>query len=242
MAGATDPSRMPLPLLFALPLAHPLPLALSERPAAISYLPAPPAPLDEPDTLARRSFELWAGLGLGLPHCAVSSGDGCAALRPGAEFSLLGLMRPAPWFAFGLSARYATFSVTPTGDDWQSAASASFVGAAARVYAFESGRFDPYLELNLGAGALSLDVHAGNAGRREHVTLAPALRSALGFDLLLNSWLRCGAYLSYSRYLPGSVSRCGALGCTAVAAGDSTLTLGSTALGVSLGWTAGELL
>ena len=231
-------------LVFALPLLGELALSappIGQRPAAISYLPQEPAPLDEPPELARRLFELGSELALGIPHCAESRGNGCAALRAGPEFSLTGLLRPIPHFAFGASARVGRFSESSEGDAWQSSGQSTFFGLAARVYAFESGRFDPYLELDLGAGAVSLDVLAAS-GRRERAALLPALRSALGLDWALTSWLRCGAFLGYSQYLSGSASRCGAGGCSAISASQSSLIRGTTSLGLSLGIRAGEML
>jgi hypothetical protein len=114
-------------------------------------------------------------------------------------------------------------------------------GLSGRVYAFETGRFDPYFELELGAGAVSLEVLA-TSGRRERAALLPAVRSALGFDWALTSWFRCGAFLGYSQYLSGSVARCGPSGCTAISAGESSLVRGSTSFGVALGFTAGQML
>jgi hypothetical protein len=227
---------------MVLPFALEAPSAvIADRPSPLNYLAPAPAPLDDTPELPRRMYQLGPEVGVALPQCAASSGNGCAALHAGPELALFALVRPAPHFAFGASARRASFSVSPDGAGWQTSATASLFALSARVYALESGRFDPYLELDFGAGTLALEVRGENA-RREDVALSPALRSALGVDVLLNTWLRCGAFISYSRYFSGSVSACSPLGCSALRVEDSTITVGSIALGLTLGVAAGEML
>lgn len=234
---------MAFSLALALPwlLAPPALTHIGERPLPVAELPPAVAPLDEPPELPRRTFELWPEVGLSLPQCALTSGTGCAALNAGPELAITALMRPLPHFAFGASARRATFSVTPDEDSWQTSATMSLFALVARVYAFEGGRFDPYLELDLGAGALALDV-SGRGAHSERSPFSPAFRSALGVDVVLNGWLRAGAFVSYARYFPGSVSFCSDSGCSAVAASSSGLTLGSLALGVEFGLAGGDTL
>ncbi|HET9932269.1 MAG TPA: hypothetical protein VFQ35_16310 [Polyangiaceae bacterium] len=234
---------MSLSLVLALPLAlAPATLGhIGERPPALAELPAPAAPVDEPPELPRRTFELWPAAGLSLPQCGVSSGTGCAALSAGPELGLVGLMRPLPHFAFGASARRATFSAKPAEDTWRTSATMSLFSVVGRVYAFEGGRFDPYLELDLGAGSLGVEV-TGHGAHKEEALFSPAVRSVLGVDVVLSGWLRAGAFLAYARYFPGTVSFCSDLGCGAVAASNSGLTLGSLSLGVEVGLVGGETL
>lgn len=233
-------------MAFSLALALPWLLApaalphIGDAPLPVAELPPAAAPLDEPPELPRRTFELWPEVGLSLPQCASNSGTGCAALNAGPELAITALMRPLPHFAFGASARRASFSVTPD-DSWRTSATMSLFALVARVYAFEGGRFDPYLELDLGAGALAVDV-SGQGAHTEKSPFSPALRSALGVDVVLNGWLRAGAFVSYARYFPGSVSYCSDGGCSAVAASSSGLTLGSLSLGVEIGLVGGETL
>lgn len=227
---------------MVLPFALEPPSAvIADRPSPLNYLAPAPSPLDDSPELPRRMYQLGPEVGVALPQCATGSGNGCAALHAGPELALLALVRPTPHFAFGASARRASFSVSPDGAGWQTSATASLFALSARVYAFESGRFDPYLELDFGAGSLAVEVRGENA-RREDVALSPALRSALGVDVLLNGWLRCGAFVAYSRYFSGSVSACSPLGCSALRVEDSTISVGSIALGLTLGVAAGETL
>lgn len=214
---------------------------IGERPPPLSELPAPAPPRDEPPELPRRTFELWPELGVSLPQCALSSGTGCASLGAGPELGLVALMRPFPHFAFGASARRASFAVTPPNDSWKTSATMSFFALVGRVYAFETGRFDPYLELDLGVGALALEVN-GRDAHREEARLSPAFRSALGVDLVINGWLRAGAFVGYARYFPGSVSVCNDAGCSAIAASSSGLALGLLVAGLELGVAAGDAL
>ena len=233
-------------MAFSLALALPWLLApaalthIGDAPLPVAELPPAAAPLDEPPELPRRTFELWPEVGLSLPQCALNNGTGCAALNAGPELAITALMRPLPHFAFGASARRASFSVTPD-DSWRTSATMSLFALVARVYAFEGGRFDPYLELDLGAGALAVDV-SGQGAHTEKSPFSPALRSALGVDVVLNGWLRAGAFVSYARYFPGSVSFCDDGGCGAVAASSSGLTLGSLSIGVEFGLVGGETL
>ena len=168
-------------------------------------------------------------------------GGRTSSQRSLASRCLVGFVRSAPHFAFGACARRANFSVSPAGGNFSTAATSTLFALGARVYAFESGRFDPYLELDLGAGSVSLAVR-GESARRDDVALSPAVRSALGLNVLFTTWLRGGVFLSYARYFPGSVSECSALGCSALRARDSGVSVGNTALGVALAISAGEML
>lgn len=214
---------------------------IGERPPPLSELSPAAPPRDEPPELPRRTFELWSGAGLSLPQCALSSGTGCASLDAGPELGLVALMRPLPHFAFGASARRASFAVTSADDSWKTSATMSFFALVGRVYAFETGRFDPYLELDLGAGALAVEV-SGREAHREEARLSPAFRSALGVDVVINGWLRAGAFVGYARYFPGSVSVCSDSGCSAVAASNSGLALGLLVAGLELGVAGGDAL
>jgi hypothetical protein len=196
-----------------------------------------PAPLGPPRERARRQFELGADLGVGVPHCARDDGPGCPALTAGTEIGLTVLARPTPYFAFGGSIRRLAFDFSTRGQA-RARASALFVALVGRVYLLESGVFDPYLELDLGGGALGLYLTNAN----ERVPFAPALRSAAGLDFALNGWLRLGSFLSFTQYLPSSVTRCEAFSCSNRSAGSAWLAVGATSLGLNLGFGAGDWL
>lgn len=209
-------------------------------PAAV--LERAPAPSNEAPESARRSFEFGPELAIGVPHCPNDDGGGCPALTAGSEVGLTLLARPTPYFAFGASARRFAFGLGGVAGESEVHASALFLGLAGRAYFLESGLFDPYLELALGGGALSLDVLGDGTRIEEQVPFAFAARSAAGVDFLLNGWLRVGAFLSLTRFAPASVSHCEARGCSARSAGSSWIAVGATSLGVRLSFAAGELL
>lgn len=201
-----------------------------------------PAPLAEAPDHPRRQFELGAELGIGVPHCPNSDGAGCASLTAGSEIGLTLLFRPSPYFAFGPSGRRFAFGLGGSTGPSETHGSALFFGLAGRAYFLESGLLDPYLELALGGGRLDLDVSGSGARASEQVAFAPGARSAAGVDFSFNSWLRLGTFLALTRFLPGSVAHCDALGCSARSAGSSWLAVGATSLGVRLTFAAGELL
>jgi hypothetical protein len=58
----------------------------------------------------------------------------------------------------------------------------------------------------------------------------------------MNSWLRLGTFLAFTRFAPASVDHCEAIGCSARSAGSSWIAVGATSLGVRLSFGAGELL
>jgi hypothetical protein len=232
----TDPQRMPLAALpydawqgthYDAPHSAPLERA--------------PAPLADAPDHPRRQFELGSELGIGLPHCPSNDGVGCPSFTAGSEVALTLLVRPSPYFAFGVSGRRFAFGLGGSSGAEEAHGSALFFGLAGRAYFLESGLLDPYLELDLGGGRLDLDV-SGPARANERVVFAPGARSAAGVDFALNSWLRLGTFVALTRFLPTSVAHCEALGCTTRSGGSSWLAVGATSLGVRLTFAAGEAL
>jgi hypothetical protein len=200
-----------------------------------------PAPLSDAPDHARRSYELDSELGIGVPHCPTSDGAGCPSFTAGTEIGLTLLLRPTPYFAFGANARRFAFGLGGSTSFGEAHGSALFLGLAGRVYFLDAGFVDPYLELDLGGGSLSLEVN-GTARVEERVPFAFAARSAAGVDFMLTSWLRLGSFLALTRFLPTSVAHCEALGCSARSTGSAWLALGATSLGVRLTFASGELL
>ncbi len=215
-------------------------LPLPPRSSEVELGPAP-APLDDPPSHARRLFEFVPEFSVGVPECAAREGPGCATLSAGTELGLLVLARPNPFVGVGAAARFANFAIGQTTGFDRARASASFFGVVGRVYAFESGILDPFLELDLGVS--SLDVELADAIHRGEVArLAPAMRSALGIDFALNSWLRLGTFVAFSRAKPSSASRCTLAGCEVVPADSTSLALGALSLGAGVTAALGELL
>lgn len=196
-----------------------------------------PPPLDEEPEHARRLFELTPAFGLSIPNCAHT--PGCAALSPGANVGLTVLYRPVPSFAFGVSGRLDAFSI---GHDTEQAfdASATWFGLAGRVYAFESGALDPYLELALGGGTLELSgSHAGGRDRAR-VDFTFGARLAAGLDVALTPWLRLGPELAFTEYV--RKDSCRGVLCGTYGAGRALLPTGATSLGFRLTLATGERL
>lgn len=177
-----------------------------------------------------------------MPHCPNSDGAGCPTLTAGSEIGLTLLFRPTPFFAFGANARRFAFGLGGSSGSEEAHGSALFLGLAGRAYFLDAGFVDPYLELDLGGGALSLELSGNGSSAEESVPFAFGARSAAGVDFMLNSWLRLGSFLAVTRFLPRTVSHCEALGCSARSTGSSWVAVGATSLGVRLTFAGGELL
>jgi hypothetical protein len=160
-------------------------------------------------------------------------------LSGGTEVGLNLLLRPSPYFAFGGEVRLLAFTF---GNRPLARASASFAGVAGRVYFFEDGNIDPYLELGLGVGSLDMTARDGGPELSEEADFAPAARVAGGIDFVFSSHLRAGPFLGLTRYAPASVVHCAAGSCAALETRFSGIAIGATSLGVRLTLAAGEML
>jgi hypothetical protein len=174
-------------------------------------------------------------LGAVFSHCGARAG--CSALTAGSELGLSALYRATPFFAFGASTRIAMFDVA---DAESTRGHSLFAGVAGRVYFFEAGLWDPYLELALGGVSLAAS-HAARRGRlHDEVSFAPAARAAFGIDFALNPWLRLGPALAVARYAPRRVERCVAAACAPIEPASSALPHGLTSFGLRLTFASGE--
>ena len=201
-----------------------------------------PAPLGDEPELARRPLELVAGLGVSRPACDGGDRWVCQGPSLGSEIAVAGLFRATPYFAAGMSltasgglpgggARRDGFS----GNAW-------FLGATGRVYLFESGLGDPYLELSLGVASLGASLENDGVRQRERAFLVPSARVAAGYDFVLSSFVRVGPSLSWARYAVGSTDYCVAGRCEHRRADASALPLGATILGLRITYVSGEPL
>jgi hypothetical protein len=159
-------------------------------------------------------------------------------LLPGVEIGASVFYRLIPHFAVGATARLDAFSLAQGDASEALRGSSTFFGVAARVYGYDSGALDPYLELSLGAG--SLEMHRGQD--RERVDFAPAGRIAAGIEFSLNPWLRVGPALAFSRYAPRAAERCSARSCVSLAPEETGIVRGTTSLGVHFTFATGERL
>lgn len=200
-----------------------------------------PLPLGEEPEAARRMIELAPQLAVVLPTCADGE-TSCARLLPGVELGVSALYRIAPNFAFGLVARMDAFSLTHADALEKLRASATFFGLLGRLYAYESGLLDPYLELALGGGTLQTKSQGPSGRVSDQVDFASALRLAVGLDFVVTPWLRFGPTLAFSRYAPASATHCTGQDCGWLPAARSSIVLGTTSLGLHWTFAAGERL
>ena len=124
---------------------------------------APPAPELPAVEYTRCPFELSAELLLGFPNCAAGGSDNqrCDGVSAGLGFGASALWRPSPYFAFGATVDALRFAFRPQASNLREpSAGGHFFGLLGRVYFFDQGLIEPYLELGLG----SADVGAGNNG------------------------------------------------------------------------------
>lgn len=173
--------------------------------------PLPPAdrplPLARPRQLPRRPLELSASLATFLPNCGSGSIDdrACLTVGPGAGLEGALLYRAVPFFAFGLEGAWSGFGGGGRGALSGAGGGARFLGAAGRVYFADEGRWDPYVALTLGFGALEL---AGTDQRARVSTSGFGGRVAGGVDVVLGSHLRIGPSVSFTRFIAWSEQQC----------------------------------
>lgn len=218
----------------ATPSELPLPYESWRGTGALPPTPArqreTPLPLARARELPRRTVELSAALTALLPSCAAGSIDdrGCVTAHPGAGVDLAALYRVSPFFGLGLEAVLGGFS--------GGSARTRFVGVTGRLYFADSGSWDPYLALTLGAGKLTLPNRGGDGA-----TSGLGVRVAGGLDYLVGSRLRVGPSLSFARWLAWSEERCESGTCRDGAASYGRL-LGFATLGVRVSGSFGEVL
>jgi hypothetical protein len=175
---------------------------------------AGPPPLPRAPERARKPFAVVAELDASLPTCRDEL-RGCGAPALGAGGALL--HRPLPYFAFGAELAFARAAENGVEGTLEQELVAG--GALGRVYFYEEGAFDPYLELELGYGALR--TLAGAAGaRRESRAFGPLARVAGGIDFVVLPALELGGALGYRQLV---LEACTARACRAGAAPGATL-------------------
>ena len=175
--------------------------------------PAPELPAPE---YARRPFEVAPELVLGFPSCADGStyNQRCDGISAGPGLGLAALWRPSAYFAFGGAWAASGFTFHPATASGLNDATASghFYGVLGRVYFFERGWLEPYLELGLGTGGLS--TRASEAGVRfEESSSGPAVRAGGAIELYLGRHVRVGPAFTFTRFNVTRVERCGGSRC-----------------------------
>jgi hypothetical protein len=178
---------------------------------------SPPAPAPEHDAppplarareLSRRPFELSAAFMALLPSCAAGNIDdrACLTVHAGGGVDAAFLYRAGPFFAFGLEGVASGLSGAHSGALGARGGSARFGGVVGRLYFADSGVWDPYAALTIGAGTLTLPVHAEQSARVATTGLGG--RVAGGIDYLLGSHLRVGPTASFAHWIAWSERQC----------------------------------
>ncbi|HEX6275062.1 MAG TPA: hypothetical protein VFZ53_18600 [Polyangiaceae bacterium] len=210
--------------IFLLVLSEPSHARANEGrvPPPRDEIDAGPPPLPRAPERARRPFALAAALDASLPACGHAF-RGCGTPTFGAGGAIF--HRPLPYFAFGAAlgfARAAQSRLDPTLERELIAG-----GALGRVYFYEEGAFDPYLELELGYASLrTLASTAG--GFRESRAFGPMARAGGGIDFVVLPGLALGGALGYRQLV---FETCASRACRA-GAGPLGGTAGAIVLGV----------
>lgn len=163
-----------------------------------------PLPEPRPRQSPRRPLELSLAVSAFLPNCGSGSLNDrfCLTVAPGLGAELSLLYRVTPYFAFGAEAALSGFAGRGRGWLSSSGGDARFFGAAGRVYFADDGRWDPYLALTLGAGALTLQ---GDDSKLEPAaTKGLGARVAGGVDVVLGSHVRVGPSASFAHWVAWS--------------------------------------
>lgn len=202
---------------------------------------SPPTGANEPDTpsphsrareLPRRPLELTAALTALLPSCGSGSIDdrGCLTVRAGGAVDMALVYRVSPFFGVGLEGIVSGFAGS-TGN------ATRFGGVVGRLYFADSGTWDPYLALTLGAGKLTLPGADDALGS----TSGLGGRVAGGVDYLLGSRVRVGPSASFAHFIAWSEQRCARSVCRDERLAHGRL-LGFATLGVRLTGSFGDSL
>jgi hypothetical protein len=179
-------------------------------------LGAPPAPELPPPEYARRPFELTAEVLLGLPSCVAGSSDNqrSDSIAAGPGFGATALWRPSPYFALGGTVSALSFGFRPTQTTTltQGSADGYFWGLLGRVYFFDHGLVEPYLELGMGSGGVGTRAQESDARYQEN-SAGLAFRVGGALEFYLGRHLRLGPAFDWTRFDVKQLRRCGQARC-----------------------------
>jgi hypothetical protein len=191
----------------------------SRVPPPRAEIDAGPPPLPRTPELARRPFAVASELAWSLPTCRDGShGAHCNVLAPAFGGGVALLHRPLPYFAFG--GAFAVARATGGGAEGELLAG----GALGRVYFYESGAFDPHLELELGYGSLRTTLPSAAREPREERSFGAMARAGGGLDFVVLPALELGASLGYRQLVFERLATCASGACRAGAAPSGALT------------------
>jgi len=153
------------------------------------------------------------------------------------------LWRPKPYFAFGgaLDATGFAFHPVPGSGLSQTHASGHFYGLLARLYLFDHGFVEPYLELGVGAAGVSTSARQSDAAYDERST-GPALRTGGGLEFYLGRHVRLGPAFDWTTFRVQHVQRCGGARCVELDPGAYGHGTGFSSFSVRLSLLFGEAL
>lgn len=200
-----------------------------------------PPPLPRPRPWPRKPFEVTAALGAFLPSCGSGSIDdrACLTVKPGSGLDLSLLYRLTPFFALGAEAALGRFGAPGHGLASKAGGGARFYGVLGRVYFADSGAWDPYLGLTLGAGSIDLRGSESDGGAVS--TNGFGGRVSGGIDYILGSRLRLGPSASFARWLAWQEQRCASEICQSEPARYGRV-LGFASLGFRISASFGDVL
>ena len=189
-----------------------------------------PPPFERPPERARRPVALVSEFLLALPTCqSGAAAEPCRALVPAIGAGFTALYRPYPYFSFGAGFSYARATATPPAGLLDGELFS--VGAWGRVYFYEEGAFDPYLELELGYGSHTTALSAPGGARTEDSAFGPMTRVGGGLDFAVLTHLELGAAVGFTHLLVERGEHCGMEGCARGSAPNGAI-LGALALGL----------
>jgi hypothetical protein len=242
-ARANFRGRVPRTWIFLALLAHASPLR-----GEIGHVPPPrheadlgPAPLSRSPEHARRPVEVVSELTLSLPTCQSGKGRArCAALDPALGGGVAALYRQNPYFAFGAGVAYSRTTTTAHAEGALEGEMFG-VGAHGHVYLYETGAFDPYLELELGYGSLRTTLVTVGGARYEDAAFGPKARVGGGADFVVLPWLSLGGAFGFEHLLFERGERCAAERCVAGSAPSGAM-VGALVFGLRMTLTVGDPL
>lgn len=175
-------------------------------------LQAAPPPELPPAEYPRRPFELSGELLIGLPNCTLGSSQNerCDGVAPGPGLGAMALYRPSPYFAFGGTVSALKFGFRPAGGSGLSSGGADghFWGLLTRLYFFDHGLFEPYLELGLGSAGIATRAQEADAEYDES-SAGLAFRAGGGLEFHVSRRVRLGAAYDWTQFYPQQLRRCG---------------------------------
>ncbi len=198
---------------------------------ALANAPGPelPGPAYEP-----RPFELTPELLLGFANCADGSASDarCTGLAPGPGLGATALWRVSPYFAFGAAVAEQGFRFSPASATGlhQARARGGFYGLLGRVYFFDHGLVEPYLELGIGGGSLGTSAREADGIRYDETAGGGALRVGGAVEFFLSRHVRVGPAFDWTRFELLHLRRCSSSGCSGLDEGDYSHGTGFTSL------------